>query len=88
MDRLKPKPVLHLAGEKDALVKYQWQELMMKAVRKVNGCSVEGESYGPNATIYSSQSGTPVVTFIHPGGHEFNPGAPALIVKFFKEHTK
>jgi len=27
-----------------------------------------------------------VVTFIHSGGHEFNPAAPALIVKFFKEH--
>ena len=88
VDRLKPKPVMHLAGEKDALVKYQWQELMMKAVRNVNGCAGEGTSYGPNATLYSSQSGTPVVTFIHPGGHEFVSGAPALIVKFFKEHTK
>ena len=88
VDRLKPKPVMHLAGEMDALVKYQWQELMMKAVRKVNGCSAEGKSYGPNAMFYSSPSGTPVVTFIHPGGHEFVPAAPALIVKFFKEHTK
>jgi hypothetical protein len=26
------------------------------------------------------------VTFIHPGGHGFDPSAPALIVKFFKEH--
>jgi len=32
------------------------------------------------------RSGTPVVTFIHPGGHEFDPAAPRLIVKFFTEH--
>ncbi len=88
VDRLKPKPVMHLAGEKDALVKFQWQELMMKAVRKVNGCASEGKNYAPGATLYSSESGTPVVTLIHPGGHEFLPAAPALIVKFFKEHTK
>jgi len=27
-----------------------------------------------------------VVTFIHPGGHVVPASAPALIVKFFKEH--
>jgi polyhydroxybutyrate depolymerase len=31
-------------------------------------------------------SGTPVVTFIHPGGHQFPAEAPALVAKFFKEH--
>ena len=37
-DRLKPKPVMHLAGEKDALVKYQWQELMMPGLL-ISSCS-------------------------------------------------
>jgi hypothetical protein len=27
-----------------------------------------------------------VVTFIHPGGHIVPASAPALIVKFFKQH--
>ena len=36
--------------------------------------------------IYASTNDPPAVTFIHPGGHEFNRAAPALIVKFFKEH--
>jgi polyhydroxybutyrate depolymerase len=86
-NRLKPKPVLHLAGENDPLVKFSWQTSMMEAVRKVNGCAATGELWDKQCTIYPSKTGTPVVTFIHPGGHEFNTAAPALIVKFFKEHT-
>jgi len=84
--KLKPKPVMHLAGEKDPLVKYQWQKRMMETVRRLDGCEAEGKSWGENATLYASKTGTPVVTFIHSGGHEFKPSAPPLIVKFFKEH--
>jgi hypothetical protein len=39
-------------------------------------------------TLYASPSGTPVVTLIHPGAHNFPPEAPALFVKFFKQHSK
>ncbi|MCU0784892.1 MAG: dienelactone hydrolase family protein [Verrucomicrobia bacterium] len=82
--RLKPKPAMHLAGEQDPLVKFTWQELTMNAVRKVNGCDREGKPWDKQCTIYPSKTGTPVVTFIHPGGHQFPKEAPALIVKFFK----
>lgn len=84
--KLKPKPAMHLAGEKDPLVKFEWQRMMMNTIRRVNGCEEKGASWAENCTQYPSPSGTPVVTFIHPGGHEFRPEAPALIVKFFKEH--
>lgn len=84
--KLKPKPAMHLAGEKDPLVKYQWQKAMMEAVRKLNGCAAEGKAWAEQCTVYPSKNGTPTVTFIYPGGHEFNRAAPALIVKFFKEH--
>jgi polyhydroxybutyrate depolymerase len=87
-NRLRPKPVLHLAGEADALVKFAWQERMMMAERRVNGCDAAGRPYAPQATIYSSPSGPPVVTFIHPGGHEFHRDAPALITRFFQEHVR
>ena len=84
--QLKPKPVMHLAGESDPLVKFSWQKLMMETERQVNGCSPQGEAWDKQCTLYPSTNGTPVVTFIHPGGHEFDPTAPALIVKFFKQH--
>jgi len=87
VNRLNPKPVLHLAGEEDTLVKYSWQQRMMTAERKLNGCAEEGKPYAPQTTLYPSATGTPVVTFIHPGGHQFHHDAPALIVRFFKEHS-
>lgn len=83
--QLKPKSVMHIAGEKDPLVKFSWQQLMMDTVRKVNGCAATGEPWAAECTLYPSTNGTPVVTFIHPGGHVVPPSAPALIVKFFKQ---
>jgi len=85
-DRLKPKPALHLAGEKDALVKYEWQQRTMEAVRKLDGCAEESQAYGPHTKLYPSAGGTPFAAFIHPGAHNFSADAPAVIVKFFKEH--
>jgi polyhydroxybutyrate depolymerase len=86
VQRLKPKPALHLAGEKDGLVKFSWQEKMMQAVRTLNGCAATGQPWADKATLYPSPAGTPLVTFIHPGGHEFPVAGSALIVKFFQAH--
>ncbi len=85
-DQLAPKPVLHLAGEKDTLVKFAWQQRTMEAVRRVNGCAAAGTAWDQGCTIYPSKGGTPVVTFLHPGGHGFAPAEPGLMVKFFKQH--
>ncbi len=85
---LAPKPVLHLAGEKDPLVKYEWQQATMEALRKLNGCENTGSEWGKWCTLYPSKIGTPVITLIHPGAHNFPAEAPALVVKFFKEHAK
>jgi len=84
---LKPKPVLHVAGEKDPLVLFDWQKRTMDAVRQLNGCG-EGKPWGEHCTFYPSKTGTPLVTYIYPGGHTFPAEAPAIIVKFFKEHAK
>jgi polyhydroxybutyrate depolymerase len=84
--QLKPKPVLHIAGQNDPLVKFPWQQHMIESLRQVNGCAEQGESWSGRCMLYPSKSGAPVVTFIHPGGHQLDSAAPALIVKFFKEH--
>lgn len=88
----KPLPTLHVAGEKDNLVKYSWQQLSMGAVRKVNGCEDKGKPWAKDGslvgTVYASSTGTPFVSVIHPGTHQFPEEAPRLIVKFFKEHAK
>jgi polyhydroxybutyrate depolymerase len=88
---LKPKPVLHVAGEGDPLVKYTWQERMIEALLSINQCD-KGAGVAweqdANCTFYASAIGTPVVTAIHPGGHEYPKAAPAVIVKFFQQHRR
>lgn len=85
--RLQPKPVLHVAGENDPLVKFAWQKATMDALRRLNQCG-EGWPWEKWCMLYPSKVAAPVVTFIHPGAHQFPADAPATIVKFFKEHAK
>jgi polyhydroxybutyrate depolymerase len=85
---LKPLPAMHLAGEKDALISFAMQERVIDAIREVNGCAKEGKPWAERATVYESPNGTPVVTYIHPGGHEFVSASTKLIVRFFKEHRR
>lgn len=85
---LKPKPVLFVCGMKDQRVKYEWMRTTMDAVRKLNGCAAEGSPWGEHCTLFPSASDTPVVEFIHPGGHEYPRGANAAIARFFKEYPK
>ena len=84
----KPKPVLHVAGETDPLVKFEWQKMMMDKLRSITGCAAEGRPWHDEkyCTVYDGKEGNPVVSVIHPGTHAFLKEAPALIVKFFKEH--
>jgi polyhydroxybutyrate depolymerase len=86
---LKPKPMLHVAGENDPLVKFAWQKDTIDAVRKLNQCG-DGEPWEglTGCTIYPSKIGAPVVTFIHPGTHTYAADAPERIVKFFKQHAQ
>lgn len=84
---MKPKPVLHVAGDNDPLVKYAWQQQMITALKKLNGCTSE-KKWEESCTMFESPSGTPVVTYITSGGHKFPADAPPLIVKFFKAYPK
>ena len=87
-----PMPVIHVAGEKDPIVKFAWQQATFAAVRRFDGCSEEGKPWAKEgvleATIYASTKGAPLVTAIHGGGHEYAKGSTELIVRFFKENPK
>lgn len=88
----KPISVLHIAGQNDPLVKYDWQKIMIARVKQLNRCSQDGKPWHSSGrlkgTVFSSETGTPLVTLIHDEGHKFPQEAPELIVKFFKEHGK
>jgi polyhydroxybutyrate depolymerase len=83
---LRPKPAMHLAGENDPLVKFEWQRSTMNAVSKINGCTATGKPWDEHCTAYESRTGTPLVRFIHSEGHRFPDTGPKMIVKFFKAH--
>jgi polyhydroxybutyrate depolymerase len=83
---LKPKPVLHAAGDSDPLVKFAWQKQTMDELRRLNQCG-EGQPWEKWCTLYPSKIGAPVVTLIYPGGHQPPHEVPEIIVKFFKEHA-
>jgi polyhydroxybutyrate depolymerase len=89
---LKPKPCLHIAGEKDELVKFEWQKATIESVRKLNGCDTEGRPWqkdaDPTGTLYESKTGTPLVALVYPGGHTYPADGAKRVASFFKEHAK
>jgi len=82
-----PKPVLVVAGEQDQRVPFEEQRKNIETLRKINGCTGEGQLWESAATRYASPGGTPVVAYIHPYGHAVRRQAAELIVSFFQEHT-
>ncbi|WP_197739856.1 alpha/beta hydrolase family esterase [Pedobacter sp. BS3] len=85
---LKPKPCFHLMGEKDPLVKPEWQKITINAVLRLNSCADKGVPTGKYTTWYKSATGNPVVLYVHPGGHEYPVGASQAITDFFKQCSK
>jgi len=83
VSKMPPKPAMHIAGRNDPLVKFEWQQQTMDAVRKLNGCEAEGTAWAENATLYASKTGTPFVAYIHPGGHGYPAEAPPLLAQVF-----
>jgi polyhydroxybutyrate depolymerase len=58
------------------------------ALPTLKGCAAKNTKFGPSSKLHDSATGTPVVTFVHPGGHSFPEQAPSVIVKFFQQHPK
>lgn len=85
---LKPKPAMHIMGQKDLLVKTEWQKAMCNQLLKINNCSITGKNYATNATLYPSATGTPVLLYVHPGSHNYPIEANEVIIKFFKSMIK
>jgi polyhydroxybutyrate depolymerase len=80
-----PKPLLQVGGKDDGNIPFALQEHAMETARHVDGVS-KGESCGPNCTLYPSANRTPVMTFIHDGGHEWPDWTSQQIAKFFQDH--
>lgn len=88
MDLMKPKPAMIIGGKNDPLVKFSWQEGMIKYAKKINQCNEKGKEWGPDATWYDSPTGNPVVALVHDGGHEMAKNAGKRIAEFFQQVEK
>jgi polyhydroxybutyrate depolymerase len=84
----RPVPVFQAAGEKDTTIPFERQMKTIEEIKSANGCEPDGTSWAKGCTLFKSSQGAPVVTFIHHGAHGYPPEAPALIVKFFREHSR
>ena len=83
-----PKPIFMIAGEKDQLVPYQGQVMSIEFVRRLlqtDSSKAKTEGY---TRTEPGINGTELMTYLHPGGHEFPPEALPLAVQFFQRHTK
>ena len=82
---LTPKPAMISGGKSDPLVKFEWQQLEVAALTKVNGCDAEGKPWEDGqGTLYPSKGGTPLVTYFYEGRHAMSAEEPGLVVQFFQ----
>jgi polyhydroxybutyrate depolymerase len=84
----RPKPVIHVAGTADRVISFAAQSEAIEATRQADAVTDAGTPCGSGCTIYGADSATPVVTWIHLGGHEYPEGTSERIVRFFQEHPQ
>ncbi|HEY3162077.1 MAG TPA: prolyl oligopeptidase family serine peptidase [Vicinamibacterales bacterium] len=82
------RPILIIGGARDAQVAFADQRQAMGIAMRVNGVEGNGKSCGEGCTLYGGGTATPVMTWIHPGGHEYPRPTSAKIAAFFHEHAK
>jgi len=84
----KPKPVFIIAGEKDPLVPFQTQQNSIEFARKLLKTDSSKAKIDGLLRTEPGVSGTELVTYIHPGGHQFPTEALPSVITFFKRHTR
>jgi len=83
-----PRAVLAIAGQADTTNPFPLQQQSIETDRQIDSATGPGQACGQYCTLYPSATHTPVVAFIHPGGHVYPPWAPGAIVEFFKTHRR
>jgi len=87
LERVKPRSIFMIAGERDPLVPYQGQLLSVGLARRVLHTDQSQAVSKGYLRIEPGINGTELATYLHPGGHEFPQGALPLVVEFFQRHV-
>ena len=83
-----PRPLFHVAGERDRVVRFSDQGAAIEIAVEVNGVGATTMRCGDGCTIYGSGTPAPVRTWIHSGGHVYPRGTAERIVSFFRDHSR
>lgn len=83
-----PRPLFHVAGERDPQVTFPDQKAAMAIAIGVNGVRDKTLRCGDGCTLYGSGTPAPVMTWIHPGGHNYPLGTSQRIAAFFRDHPR
>src|SRR5262245_18565769 len=84
----KPRSIFAIAGENDRIVRYDDQVRSIEVYRSVLKTDSSKAVTKGYAKIEPGINGTELVTYLHPGGHEFPQNALPLVVEFFKRHSR
>lgn len=85
---LKPLPVYHVAGRKDDKVPFWKQSATIADIKVINKCGEAVKLPARGCTRFPSEAKAPLVTFIHPGGHDYPDAAGPMLVRFLKQHQR
>ena len=83
-----PRPIIIIGGSRDPQVAFQDQRAAMGIAIRLNGVEGKMKPCGDGCTLYGGDTAAPVLTWIHPGGHEYPRPTSGKIVEFFHQHSK
>jgi polyhydroxybutyrate depolymerase len=84
---LTPKPIFHIAGRNDSIVKYELQLETIKSIVKVNKCESALTTNNVGIQKYRSFIDVPLMVYIHNGGHSVPKEVIPYIIDFYKEYS-
>jgi polyhydroxybutyrate depolymerase len=79
-----PKPIFHIAGVEDPLADIVDQQKAVNRAKAINGHTGKRSSCGSGCEIYGRDGDTPVMFWVHSGGHVYPADTPGLIARFFR----
>ena len=82
-----PRPVFHVAGERDRVVRFADQQAAIAVAIQVNGVD-ETTRCGAGCTVYGAGTAAPVMTWIHAGAHVYPRGTSERIVSFLRRQSR
>ncbi len=82
-----PRPVFHVAGERDGVIRFSDQEAAIAVAIEVNRVDATTPC-GAGCMVYGAGTAAPVMTWIHAGAHTYPRGTSERIVSFFREQSR